>query len=52
MKFSNGVTVAAVFHSEGRSTKAVIVFVVPDSVVKASSVRTGWGLAVVSNEPF
>ena len=36
-----------VFHSEGWSKKTVIVFVVLGSIVKAWSVRTTWGFAVI-----
>ena len=48
--FSNGVTVTVVFHFDGWSTEAVIVFVVVSGIVRASLVMTGWGLAVVSLE--
>ena len=48
--FSNGVTVPVVFHSDGWSIKAVIVFVVVSGMVRASSVMTGCGLVVVSPE--
>ena len=47
VNFSNGVTVPVVFHFDGWSIKAVIVFVVVGGTVKASSVMTGCGLAVV-----
>ena len=48
--FSNGVTVPVVFHFDGWSMKAVIVFVVVGGMVRASSVMTGCGLVVVSLE--
>ena len=48
--FSNGVTVPVVFHFEGWSMKAVIVFVVVGGMVRASSVMTGCGLVVFSLE--
>ena len=47
---SSGVTVPVVFLSDGRSTKAVIVFVVSGGIAKASSVMTGWGFVVVPVE--
>ena len=50
VNFSNGVTVPVVFHFDGWSTKAVIVFVVVGGMVKASSVMTGCGFVVVSFE--
>ena len=50
VNFSNGVTVPVVFHFDGWSTKAVIVFVVVGGIVRASSVMSGWGFAVVSLE--
>ena len=50
VNFSNGVTVPVVFHLDGWSTKAVIVFVVIGAMVRASSVMTGCGLVVVSLE--
>ena len=48
--FSGGFTVPVVFHSDGWSTKFVIVFVVFGGIVRASSVTTGWGFVVVSFE--
>ena len=36
VNFSNGITVPIVFYFDGWSTKAVIVFVVLDGIVKAS----------------
>ena len=48
VNFSNGVTVPVVFHFDGWSMKAVIVFVVVGGMVRASSVTTGCGLVVVS----
>ena len=50
VNFSTGVTVPVVFHYEGWLTEAVIVFAVLGGIVKASSVRAVWGLAVVSLE--
>ena len=50
VNFSNGVTVPVVFHFDGWSMKAVIVFVVVGGIVRASSVMTGYGLVVVSLE--
>ena len=50
VNFSNGVTVPVVFHFDGWSMKAVIVFVVVGGMVRASSVMTGCGLLVVSHE--
>ena len=50
VNFSNGVTVPVVFHFDGWSMKAVIVFVVAGGMVRASSVMTGCGLVVVSLE--
>ena len=50
VKFSNGVTDPVVFHFDGSLIKAVIVFVVVGGMVRASSVMTGCGLAVVSLE--
>ena len=47
-KFSNNVTLPAVFHSEGWSTKSVTVFVVLGGTVKASSVGTAWSFALIS----
>ena len=47
MKFSSGVTVYVVFHSDGYSTKAVDVLLVVGGFAKASSVRTTWRLAHV-----
>ena len=48
--FSNGVTVPVVFHFDGWSTKAAVVFVVVGGIVKASSVMSGCGFEVVSLE--
>ena len=48
LKFSNGVTVPVVFHSEGWSTKAVIVSVVLGGTVRVPSVKTNWGFPVIS----
>ena len=50
VNFSNGVTVPVVFHFDGWSMKAVIVFVVVGGMVRASSVTTGSGFVVVSLE--
>ena len=50
VNFSNGVTVPVVLHFDGWSTKAVIVFVVVGSMVRSSSVMTGWEFVVVSLE--
>ena len=50
VNFSNGVTVPVVFHFDGWSMNAVIVFVVVGGMVRASSVMTGCGLVVVSLE--
>ena len=50
VNFSNGVTVPVVFHFEGWSMKAVIVFVVFGGMVRASSVMAGCGLVVVALE--
>ena len=50
VNFFRGVTVPAVFHFNGWSTKAVIVFVVVGGIVRISSVMTGWGFVVVSLE--
>ena len=47
VNFSNGVTVPVVFHFDGWSMKAVIVFVVVGGMVRVSSVMTGCGLVVV-----
>ena len=48
VNFSNGVTVPVVFHFDGWSTKAVIVFVVVVGMLRVSSVMTRCGLVVVS----
>ena len=48
VKFSSEVTVPVEFHSDGLSTKAVIVFVVIDGIFRSSSVSTIWGLALFS----
>ena len=48
--FCNGVTLTVVFHSEGWSTKAVIVFVVLGGIVGSWSMKTSWGFALVSLE--
>ena len=50
VNFSNGVTVPVVFHFDGWSMKAVIIFIVVGGIVRASSVMTGCGLVVVSLE--
>ena len=50
VNFSNGVTVPVVFHLDGWSMKAVIVFVVVGGMFRFSSVMTGCGLVVVSLE--
>ena len=50
VNFSNSVTVPVVFHFDGWSTKALIVFVVVGGIVSASSVMTGCGFVVVSLE--
>ena len=50
VNFSNGVTVPVVFHFDGWSMKAAIVFVVIGGMVRASSMMTGCGLVVVSLE--
>ena len=50
VNFSNGVTVPVVFHFDGWSRKAVIVFVVVGGMVRASSVMTDFGFVVVSLE--
>ena len=50
VNFSTGVTVPVVFHSDGRSMKAVIVFVVAGGIVWASLAKIGWGFPVVSIE--
>ena len=50
VNFPNGVTVPVVFHCDGWSMKAVIVFVVVGGMVRASSVMTGCGFVVVSLE--
>ena len=50
VNFSNGVTVPVVFHFDGWSMKAVVVFVVVGGIVRASSVMTACGLVVVSLE--
>ena len=48
--FSNSLTVSVLFHFDGWSTKAVIVFVVVGEIVWASSVITGCSFVVVSLE--
>ena len=50
VNFSNDVTVAVVFHFDGWSTKAVIVFVVVGGSARISSIMTGWGFVVASLE--
>ena len=50
VNFFNDVTVPVVFHFDGWSMKAVIVFVVVGDMVRASSVMTGCGLVVLSLE--
>ena len=49
--FSNGDTVPVVFHSEEWSTEVGIISVVLEGIVRASSVRTGWGFAFKSYSP-
>ena len=48
VKFSNGVAVPVVFPPDGWSTKSLNIFVVLGGTIRASSVMTGWGFAVVS----
>ena len=50
VKFSNGITVPVVLYFEGWWTKAVIAFVVLSVIVRASSVKSSWGFAVISLE--
>ena len=50
VNFSNVVTVPVMFHFDGWSMKAVIVFVVVGGMVRALSVMTGCGFVVVSLE--
>ena len=50
VNFSNGVTVRVVFHFDGWSMKAVIVFVFSSGIIRASLVITGWRFVVVSLE--
>ena len=50
VNFSSGVTVPVVFHFDGWSMKALIVFVVVGGMLRASSVMTDCGLVVVSLE--
>ena len=50
VKFSNGVTVPVLFHFDGWSMEAVIVFVVVGGIVRVSSVMTGCGLVFISLE--
>ena len=50
VKFSNCVTVPVLFHFDGWSTEAVIVFVVVGGIVRVSSVMTGCGLVFISLE--
>ena len=50
VNFSNGVTVPVMFHFEGWTTKAVIVFVVVGGMARVSSVMTACGFVVVSLE--
>ena len=50
VNFSNRVTVAVVFHFDGWSTKAVIVFVGGGGIVRELSVMTGCVLVFVSLE--
>ena len=50
VNLSNGVTVPVVFHFDGWSTKAVIVFVVVGGMAKASSLMIGCGFLVISLE--
>ena len=46
VNFSSRVTVPVVFHFDGWSIKAVIVFVVVGGIVRASSVMTGCGFVI------
>ena len=46
-KLLKAVAVPVVFPLDGCSLKAVIVFVVVSGFVRAPSVMTGWGFAVV-----
>ena len=50
VNLSYDVTVPVVFHFDGWSINAVIVFVVVGGMVRASSVMTGYGFVVVSLE--
>ena len=50
LNFSNGVTVPVVFHFDGWSMKAVMVFVVVAGMVRALLVMIGCGLVFVSLE--
>ena len=50
VNFFKGVTVPAVFHFNGWSTKAVTVFVVVGGIVRISLKMTGRGFVVVSLE--
>ena len=50
VNFSNGVTVPVVFHFNGWSMKASIVFVVVGGMVRVLLVMTGCGFVVVSLE--
>ena len=45
VSFSNGITIPVLFHSDGSSTKAVIVLVAIVGILRALSVRTTWGLS-------
>ena len=50
VKLSNDVTVLVLVHFDGRSTKAVIVFVVVGGIVRASLEMTGCVFVVLSPE--
>ena len=50
VNFSNSITVPVVFHFDGWSMKAVIVFALVGGMVRDSSVTTGCGLVIVSLE--
>ena len=50
VNFSSGFTVPVVFHFDGWSKKALIVFFVIGAIVKESSFMTGCGFVVVSLE--
>ena len=48
INFSHIVTVPVVFHSEGWSTEAVIVFAVLGGIARSSTIRTTWDFALIS----